>query len=127
MIKEFKDFLLRGNLVELAVAFVLGVAFSAVVTSLVNNLITPIIAMIGGKPDFTALDFTINDAEFRYGAFITDLLSFVIIAAVIFFLVVRPINALLARRRTGEEEVTPEPDIVVLEEIRDLLKDQRAR
>ena len=72
MLKEFRDFLLGGNIVELAVAFVMGVAFAALVNSLVDNLVMPIIAMIIGKPDFSTLTFTINDAVFRYGAFITD-------------------------------------------------------
>jgi large conductance mechanosensitive channel len=99
MIKEFRDFLFRGNIVELAVAFVIGVAFAAVVNSLVNNLIMPIVAMIIGKPDFSNLTFTINDAVFRYGAFITDVISFVAIAAAVFFFVVKPIEAMMARRR----------------------------
>ena len=77
MIKEFRDFLLRGNIVELAVAFVIGAAFALVVKSLNDNLLMPIIAMIGGKPDFSSLTFTINGAVFRYGAFITDLIGFV--------------------------------------------------
>src|SRR6476620_1837895 len=87
MLKEFKDFLLRGNIVELAVAFVMGLAFAAVINSLVNNLIMPIIAMIIGKPDFSDLTFTINDAVFRYGAFITDVIQFLAIAAAVFFFV----------------------------------------
>jgi large conductance mechanosensitive channel len=96
---EFKDFLFRGNIVELAVAFVMGVAFAAVVNSLVNNLVMPIVAMIIGEPDFSGLDFTINDAVFRYGAFITDVIQFVAIAAAVFFFIVRPIGAMLARLR----------------------------
>jgi large conductance mechanosensitive channel len=109
MLKDFKDFLLRGNIVELAVAFVMGVAFAAVVNSLVNNLVMPIIAMIIGKPDFSDLTFTINDAVFRYGAFITDLISFVAIAAAVFFFVVKPMDALMKRRaKPTEEEVTDE-------------------
>jgi large conductance mechanosensitive channel len=103
MIKEFRDFLLRGNIVELAVAFVMGVAFAAVVTSLVDNLVMPVVAMIIGKPDFSALTFTINDAVFRYGAFLTDVISFVAIAAAVFFLVVKPLDALMSRR--GREDV----------------------
>src|SRR4029450_13075411 len=83
MLNEFRDFLLRGNIVELAIAFVLGVAFGALVTSFVNNLLTPIVAMIVGKPDFRDLTFTINDAVFRYGAFITDAIAFVSIAAAV--------------------------------------------
>ena len=97
MLKEFKDFLLRGNIVELAVAFVMGVAFAAVVNSLVNNLVMPIVAMIIGKPDFSDLTFTINDAVFRYGAFLTDVISFVAIAAAVFFFVVKPMDALTKR------------------------------
>ena len=97
MLKEFKDFLLRGNIVELAIAFVMGVAFAAVVNSLVNNLVMPIVAMIFGKPDFSDLTFTINDAVFRYGAFITDVISFVAIAAAVFFFVVKPMNAIMKR------------------------------
>jgi large conductance mechanosensitive channel len=99
MLQEFKDFLFRGNIVELAVAFVMGVAFAAVVNSLVDNLVMPIVAMIIGKPDFSNLTFTINDAVFRYGAFITDVIQFVAIAAAVFFFVVKPVSAMLARRR----------------------------
>lgn len=99
MLNDFKAFLLRGNVVDLAVAVVIGAAFGAVVTALVEDLVTPFIAAIGGQPDFTALDFTINGSTFRYGAFINAVISFVIIAAVIFFFVVVPINALIARSR----------------------------
>ncbi len=104
MIKEFRDFLVRGNLVELAVAFVIGLAFAALVNSLVDNLVMPIVAMIIGKPDFSDLTFTINDAVFRYGAFITDAITFVATAAAIFFFVVKPMNALMARLSKPEEE-----------------------
>jgi large conductance mechanosensitive channel len=99
-VKEFKEFLLRGNLVELAVAVVVGVAFAALVDAFVQDLITPLIAAIGGKQDFSALTFTINDSVFRYGHFLNQLLSFLIIAAVVYFLVVKPVNALMARRKT---------------------------
>jgi large conductance mechanosensitive channel len=98
--KDFKAFLLRGNMVDLAVAVVVGVAFGAVVTAFVGDLITPLIAAIGGKQDFSALSFTINHSRFAYGAFLNALLAFVVIAAVIFFLVVKPVNALMARRKT---------------------------
>jgi large conductance mechanosensitive channel len=109
MLQEFRDFLLRGNIVELAVAFVMAVAFAAVVNSLVNDLIMPIIAMIFGKQDFSDLTFTINDAVFRYGAFITGLITFITIAAAIFFFVVKPVNAIMARmKKPDEEEVTDE-------------------
>ncbi len=104
MIKEFRDFLMRGNLVELAVAFVIGLAFAALVNSLVDNLVMPIVAMIIGKPDFSDLTFTINDAVFRYGAFITDAITFIATAAAIFFFVVKPMNALMARMSKPEEE-----------------------
>jgi large conductance mechanosensitive channel len=110
MLKEFRDFLFRGNIVELAVAFVMGVAFAAVVNSLVNNLITPVIAMIIGKPDFDDLTFTINDAVFRYGAFLTDVIQFVAIAAAVFFFIVRPVNMLMARLRSPVEEGMPDEE-----------------
>jgi large conductance mechanosensitive channel len=102
VLDEFKRFLLRGNLVELAVAVVIGVAFGAVITSLVENIITPLIAALGGEPDFSALTFEVNDSVFRYGLFINAVIAFVIIAAVIFFLVIRPVNALVARSRREE-------------------------
>ena len=111
MLKEFRDFLMRGNVVDLAVAVVIGAAFGAVVTSLVNDIIMPIIGIFGGSPDFTANTFTINGSEFRWGAFVTALITFVIIAAVIFFVVVKPMNHLMARIKRGEvpaaEEILP--------------------
>jgi large conductance mechanosensitive channel len=104
---DFKTFLLRGNLVNLAVAIVIGVAFTAVVTALVSDLITPLLAAIGGKPDFAALSFTVNKSHFLYGAFVDAVLSFLTIAAVVFFLVVKPVNALVARsRRDGPPDPT---------------------
>ncbi len=99
MLGELKDFLFRGNIVELAVAFVIGIAFAAVVNSLVENLVMPAVAMIIGKPDFSGLTLTVNDAVFRYGAFITDVIQFVAIAAAVFFFVVKPVQAMLERRR----------------------------
>ena len=100
MLKEFREFILRGNLVDLAVAVVIGTAFTAVVTSLVENIITPIIAAIGGQPDFSGLSFEINNSEFGYGSFLNALIAFLIIAAVLFFFVIKPVNTLLARLRT---------------------------
>jgi large conductance mechanosensitive channel len=97
MLKEFRDFVLRGNVVDLAVAVVIGAAFGAVVTSMVENLITPLIAAIGGEPDFGGLAFTINGSRFGYGEFFNAVISFLIIAAVVFFLVVRPLNRLMSR------------------------------
>jgi len=108
MVKEFRDFLMRGNLVELAVAFVMGLAFAALVTSLVDDLIMPIVAMIIGKPDFSDLTFTINDAVFRYGAFLTAAITFLVTAAAIFFFVVKPLNALMARTRP--EDAVPDEE-----------------
>jgi large conductance mechanosensitive channel len=111
MVQEFKDFLFRGNIVELAVAFVMGVAFAAVVNSLVDNLVMPVIAMIIGKPDFSDLTFTINDAVFRYGAFITDVIQFLAIAAAVFFFIVKPVQAMVARRSTESiEEGMPDEE-----------------
>lgn len=98
--KDFKEFLLRGNLVDMAVGVVIGLAFAAVITALVADLITPLLAAIGGKPDFAALTFTINGSHFLYGAFINALISFVVIAAVIYYFVLKPVNALMAARRT---------------------------
>jgi large conductance mechanosensitive channel len=98
--KDFREFLLRGNLVDMAMGIVIGLAFAAVITALVGDLITPLIAAIGGNPNFSNLSFTINKSHFLYGAFIDALLTFLIIAAVVFFFVVRPVNALMARRRT---------------------------
>lgn len=99
MLEELRNFLFRGNIVELAIAFVIGLAFAAVINSLVENLIMPIAAMLIGKPDFGGLTFTINDAVFRYGAFITDVIQFVAIAAAVFFFVVKPVQAMVERRR----------------------------
>lgn len=99
MLKEFREFILRGNLVDLAVAVVIGTAFTAVVNALVRSLITPLIAAIGGEPDFSGLSFTINGSVFRYGEFINALLTFLIVAAVLFFLVIKPVGALIARMR----------------------------
>ncbi len=93
----FQKFILRGNVVDLAVAVVLGAAFGAVVTGFVSSFITPLIAAIGGEPDFAALTFTVNNSEFGYGAFINSLISFLIIALVIFFLVIKPVNTLMAK------------------------------
>jgi large conductance mechanosensitive channel len=97
---DFKAFLLRGNLVDTAVGIVIGLAFAAVITAFVGDLITPLIAAIAGKPDFSALSFTINKSHFLYGAFLNAVISFVVIAAVLYFLVIKPVTALMARRKT---------------------------
>ena len=102
MLKDFRAFLLRGNVVDLAVAVVVGAAFGAVVTSLVKNILTPLIA-IPGETNFGKLKFIIGGGEFTYGRFINDLLAFLLITAAVFFFVVKPINALMARRKTEPE------------------------
>ena len=104
LLKEFREFILRGNLVDLAVAVVIGTAFAAVVGAFVKDIVTPLIAAIGGKPDFGNLAFTINGSRFTYGDFINALITFLIIAAVIFFFVIKPVNAMMARYK-------PEPKV----------------
>ncbi len=106
MLKGFQQFLLRGNVVDLAVAVVLGGAFGAIVTALVKDLLTPLIAALVGKPDFSAIAFEINGSKFLIGDFINAIVSFLLIAAAIYFFVVVPVNAMLARLRRGE----PSPD-----------------
>jgi large conductance mechanosensitive channel len=100
MLKEFRQFLLRGNVVDLAVAVVIGAAFGAVTTALVKDLLTPLIAAIAGEPDFSNLTFTIHGSVFRYGSFLNALISFFTIAAAVFFGVVKPVNVLMDRFRT---------------------------
>jgi large conductance mechanosensitive channel len=104
ILKEFRDFLLRGNLIVLAVAFVMGVAFAALVNSFVANLVMPIIAAIFGKPNFNDLTFTINKSVFTYGTFITDLITFLAIAAAVFFFIVKPVDMIAKRRKRGDAE-----------------------
>ncbi|HEY3683768.1 MAG TPA: large conductance mechanosensitive channel protein MscL [Streptosporangiaceae bacterium] len=109
--KGFKEFLLRGNLIDLAVAVVIGAAFGAVVSALVSDLITPLIAAIGGQPDFSALSFQVNGSTFKYGHFLNQIISFVIIAAVVYFLVVSPVARFLAftqRKKAATERDCPE-------------------
>src|SRR5436305_5737464 len=98
---EFRDFILRGNVVDLAVGIVIGVAFAAVVTALVKDIITPIIAAFGGTPDFSSIYFTIHNSKFLVGDFINAVVAFVIIAAVVFLFVVKPVNGLMTRRKTA--------------------------
>ncbi|HVW17169.1 MAG TPA: large conductance mechanosensitive channel protein MscL [Solirubrobacteraceae bacterium] len=108
MLKEFRQFILRGSLVDLAIAVVIGAAFGAVITALVGDLITPLIAAIGGKPDFSKLAFTVNGSRFAYGHFANAVITFVIIAAVLFFVVVKPVNHFMARHSQEEEATTRE-------------------
>ena len=107
MLKGFKEFIFRGNVLDLAVAVVIGAAFGAVVTALVKDLITPLIAAIVGKPDFSAIKFTINGSVFLIGDFINAVVSFLMIAAAIYFFVIVPTNALMARLRRGEAPPDP--------------------
>jgi large conductance mechanosensitive channel len=129
MLKEFRTFILRGNAIDLAVAVVIGAAFTAVVNSLVTDILTPIISILFGKPNFDALTLTINGAVIAYGAFLNTVFTLVTVGVAVFFFVIRPINYLMARRKAGEEpppEAVPE-DIVLLGEIRDLLRTGAAR
>ncbi|WP_322818117.1 large conductance mechanosensitive channel protein MscL [Tepidiforma sp.] len=126
IVKEFRDFVLRGNVLDLAIAVVIGAAFTAVINSLVANLLTPFIAAIFGQPSFGNIDLAIGDATLEFGLFLEAVVNFVIVAAVIFFLIIKPVNVLLERRRRGEAAAdvpTPE-DIALLREIRDLLKER---
>jgi large conductance mechanosensitive channel len=107
MLREFRAFILRGNLVDLAVAVVIGTAFTAVVNAIVKDLITPLIAAVGGKANFDNLAFTINGSRFAYGDFLNALLTFLMVAAVVFFLVIKPVNALLDALRTEPEVESP--------------------
>jgi large conductance mechanosensitive channel len=126
VLKEFRDFIMRGTVVELAVAVIIGAAFGAVITAFTTSFVTPLIALIGGKADFSDLAFTINGTKFPYGLFLNALISFLIIAAVVFFFVVRPMNAIMARlKRSDEEPEAPTAEVAVLSEIRDLLATQR--
>ena len=106
MLKEFKAFVLRGNVIDLAIAVVLGVAFTAVITAFVEDLITPLIAAIFGKQDFASLTFTINGSVFRYGHFLNAVFSFLVVATALFFFVVLPVNAMVQRAR---REPTADP------------------
>ena len=106
--KEFRAFLLRGNIIDLAIAVVLGTAFGVVVKALITDIFTPIIALIFGKPDFGALSFTINSSHFLYGDFLNNLFTFVVTAAAIFFFVVKPYDAYMARRKPGDDPDTKE-------------------
>jgi large conductance mechanosensitive channel len=133
MLKEFKSFLMRGNVIDLAVAVVIGTAFGAVVTAFVDGVITPILGLFGDQ-DFSRFVITLKDNEgaddiqLKWGAVLTAVIKFVSVAAAVFFLIVKPINALQARRRRGEEPIedTPAPsdEAVLLTEIRDLLRAQ---
>lgn len=123
--KGFKEFVLRGNVVDLAIAVVMGTAFTAVVTAFVRDILTPLIAAIAGKPNFASLTFTIHHSTFHYGDLVNYVITFLSVAAVLYFVVVLPLNKLAERRARGqipdEELPPPADDIVLLTEIRDLL------
>jgi large conductance mechanosensitive channel len=129
LVKEFKDFISRGNVVDLAVAVVIGTAFTAIVTAVVAGLITPLIGMIGGT-EFRDIQFEVNGSTFEVGIVINAIIYFLIVAAVVFFLVVKPLNVFEERRKRGEEPVEPEAmsdEAMLLSEIRDLLAARAGR
>jgi large conductance mechanosensitive channel len=125
MFKGFREFVTRGNVVELAVAVVMGAAFGAVVASLVADLLTPLIAAIAGKPDFSALSFTVNGSTFRYGRFINAVLSFLLIAAAVYYAIVLPLGRLSERRRRSAPPPAKPEEVQLLAQIRDLLERPR--
>jgi large conductance mechanosensitive channel len=129
MLKGFKEFIMRGNVIDLAIAVVIGAAFGAVVKAFVNDILTPLIGAIGGNRNFSTLKFEIHKSVFLYGDVIQNLISFVLIAAAVYFFVVMPLNKMAERRaqkvQAGVPDNEPRPeDIVLLEQIRDLLKAQ---
>ena len=124
MIKGFRDFILRGNVIDLAVAVVIGAAFAAIVTALVDNIINPLIAAIAGAPDIADVGtFTLNGANFSVGAVLQAILNFIFVAAAVYFVLVLPMNKLMSMRKQGEEPPpeAPSEDILLLTQIRDLL------
>jgi large conductance mechanosensitive channel len=126
VVREFKDFITRGNVIDLAVAVVIGIAFGAIVNAIVEGLITPLVGMFASE-DFSDMAFTINDSVFRYGLVINAVIQFLAIAAAVFFIIVKPVNVLNDRLRRGEEPKPPSPptdESVLLAEIRDLLRAQ---
>jgi large conductance mechanosensitive channel len=107
MLSGFRQFVLRGSVLDLAVAVIIGSAFGAVVTALVKDLLTPLIAAIVGKPDFSAISLTVNNSQLLIGAFLNEVVSFFLVAAAVYFSVVAPVNAIVARRRRGESPADP--------------------
>lgn len=126
MLKGFKDFISRGNVIDLAIAFVIGLAFTKIVSAVVDGIVTPLIAAIFGKPDLTAVaSFTINNAHFSFGLVLDAVFNFLTVAAAIYFLIIVPLNALAAREKRGEaaiDEPAGPTEIALLMEIRDSLK-----
>jgi len=112
-LRDFKEFVLKGDVVALAVAVVIATAFTAVVAAFVANIVTPLLAAIGGQPDFSELDFTINGSRFQYGLFFNAIITFILIAAIVFFLVVRPYNHFKKRFERGEDDTVEPPEYAV--------------
>jgi large conductance mechanosensitive channel len=127
MFKGFREFVLRGNVVDLAIAVVIGTAFTALVKAFVADILTPIVAAIFGRPNFATLTFTINKSHFMYGDLINALITFLSVAVALYFFVVAPLNRLAERRARGQATAPEEvpPDVALLTEIRDLLADQK--
>jgi large conductance mechanosensitive channel len=123
--KGFRDFILRGNVVDLAVGVIIGASFGTVVTALVKDLLTPLIAAIVTQPNFSNLTFTLHGSQFLYGDFLNALIAFLIAAATVYFFVVLPVNKLMARFKGPPPTPTQAEDIKLLAEIRDLLKDKK--
>jgi len=122
MIQEFKEFAFKSSLLDVAVGFVLGVAFATVITSLVEDVLTPIIAAIAGQPDFSGLSIDIGETRILYGNFVNAVVSFLLVAVALFLFVVKPYNMFKTRRRAGEEpEPEPAEEVILLREIRDAL------
>jgi large conductance mechanosensitive channel len=125
MLKGFRDFLMRGNVVDLAVAVVIGAAFGAVVAAFANDFIGGILGAIGGSPDFGDAGFTVNGSKIVYGSTLTALIQFLIVAAAIYFVVVLPMQAMAKRRDVQEESPAPSDEVVLLTDIRDALRERR--
>jgi large conductance mechanosensitive channel len=125
MLKGFRDFLMRGNVVDLAVAVVIGAAFGAVVAAFANDFIGGILGAIGGSPDFGDAGFTVNGSKIVYGSTLTALIQFLIVAAAIYFVVVLPMQAMAERRGVEEESPAPSDEVVLLTDIRDALRERR--
>jgi large conductance mechanosensitive channel len=125
MLKGFKDFVLRGNVVELAVAVVIGTAFTAVVNAFASSFLTPLIALVGGGGELGGI-WEVNDQKFTWGAFVSQVITFVLTAAVVYFLIILPMKMIMERRQRGEEPGPAEPtEVALLIEIRDLLRTQQ--
>lgn len=125
IIKEFRDFLVRGNLIELAVAFVMAGAFATVVAAFTDGIVMQFLAAIFGKPNFDSIGLDIGDSRLMIGTFLTALVNLVIVGAAVFFFIVKPVQVIRDRRKNEPETVAPPEDIELLREIRDLLKSQR--